>query len=207
MSKNGHLIFTGTAWGWSASSFTLFLLPFFHAAVASGFLQLLRCWQSRPSKADSQQLCSAITQLSLPQIPSAPTHFCRLRCLKRPLLWSSSNTYSSPWVPIVLLEPWLLAQGSWRSRQWRPRQERPWVTQPFFRALSLNHLPQQVHISIYILTLQNLLWLPLNFAAHFSASWVLIFPTSFLCAHKMLLYSFLCSLSLLPLLYTDFMHT
>lgn len=105
MSKNGHLIFTGTAWGWSASSFTLSLLPFFHAAVASGFLQLLRCWQSRPSKADSQQLCSAITQLSLPQIPSAPTHFCRLRCLKRPLLWSSPNTYSSP-------TPWTLTFGA-----------------------------------------------------------------------------------------------
>lgn len=193
----------GLTWGWSAYSFTLSPLPFFLTAVASGFLQLLWCSQSWPSKADSQQLCSAITQLSLPRIPSAPLHFCTLRCLKRALLWSSSSTHRSP-------IHWILTLGAGTlkiSSQWRPRQERPWVTQPFSRTLSLNHLPQQVHVSIYILTLQKLLWLPLNFIAHFNTSWVLIFPRSFLCAQKMLLYSFLCSLSLLPLLHTDFMHT
>lgn len=168
----------GLTWGWSAYSFTVPPLPFFHTDVA-----FFSC-----CGADSQQLCRAITQLSLPQIPSAPKHF---------LDWDVSENPCSDPIPVpiahLLLEPWLLVQGPWRSHQWRPRQERPWVTQPFFRALSLNHLPLQVHASIYILALQKLLWLPLNFVAHLEASWVLIFPTSFLCAQSMLLYSCLCN--------------
>lgn len=130
--------------------------------------------------------------------PSPSSHY--LRSLLLPSIsvdWDVSENPCSDPIPApiahLLLEPWLLVQGPWRSHQWRPRQERPWVTQPFFRALSLNHLPLQVHASIYILALQKLLWLPLNFVAHLEASWVLIFPTSFLCAQSMLLYSCLCN--------------
>lgn len=164
------------------------------------FLQLPRCWQSWP---DSQQLCSAITQLSLPQDPSAPRHyFCRKRCLKRPLLWLPSSTHSSP-------TPWTLTlgAGALKISSVKCQEREALSTSAFLQALSLNHLPQQVHVSIYIPTLQKLLWLPLNFVAHFNASWVLIFPTSFLCAQTMLLYSLLCNMSLLPLLHTDIMHT
>lgn len=120
--------------------------------------------------------------------PSPSSHY--LRSLLLPCIisvdWDVSEDPCSDPLPVLivhlLLEPWLLVQGPWRSHQWRPKKERPWVIQPFFRGLSLNHLSQQVHVSIYILTLQKHLWLPLNFVAHFNASWVLIFPTSFLCA-------------------------
>lgn len=85
----------GLTWGWSAYSFTVPPLPFFHTDVA-----FFSC-----CGADSQQLCRAITQLSLPQIPSAPKYFCRLRCLRKPLLWSNSSTHSSP-------PPWTLTLGA-----------------------------------------------------------------------------------------------
>lgn len=129
-------------------------LQFYHVPLAMfpyscSFPQLPWCWQSWPARADSQI-----------SVPPPSSHYLRsllLLCIS--VDWDLSKDPCSDPLPVLIvhlfLEPWLLVQGPWRSHQWRPKQERPWVTQPFFRALSLNHLPQQVHVSIYILTLQS----------------------------------------------------
>lgn len=158
----------GLTWGWSSCSFTVSPLPFFHTAVA-----FFSCYG-----ADSHGLPELTASSSA--VPSPSSHY--LITLLLPCISVDGDVSKDPCsdpLPVLvvhlLLEPWLLVQGPWRSRQWSPKQERPWVTQSFFRALSLNHLPQQVHVSIYILTLQSssdCLWtlFPISMPAEFSFS-------------------------------------
>lgn len=134
--------------------------------------------------------------ITLGSTPSAPTHFKGLRFLKRALIWSSSNTGTSP-------APWTLTLGAMTLKA---EAREALGNSAFTQGMAIKSpVTEGSYFYLYFSAKNSRgsFYCPWTFFAHFSDSWALAFLISFLCAQTMLLLLVLLLVPPLLLVFTS----